>query len=402
MGEVGSGKTVVALHAILRAVEHDMQAAFMAPTEVLAEQHFATLQRLMPGESVRIALLTGSTPRARRTDLLGKLASGELSFVVGTHALVEEDVRFDRLAVVVVDEQHRFGVRQRTALDAKGSDGLVPHVLHMTATPIPRTMALLRYGDLDVTALRELPRGRRPVTTHVASSDGERARAYARIREELDAGRQAFVVCPLVEESEALQARAATAEFERLRSGELRDYRVALLHGQMRPREKQEAMTAFAAGGVDVLVATTVVEVGVDVPNATVMLVEGAERYGISQLHQLRGRVGRGEHPSLCLLFGPKGSPRLQALERHSDGFELARIDLELRGEGELAGTRQSGLAQFRIARLPEDEPLAEAAKVYAEGLLDVDPDLAAPEHALLADALADALGEAELQPLPA
>jgi ATP-dependent DNA helicase RecG len=402
MGEVGSGKTVVALHAILRAVEHDMQAAFMAPTEVLAEQHFATLQRLLPGEAVRIALLTGSTGRARRADTLGKLASGELSFVVGTHALVEEDVRFDRLAVVVVDEQHRFGVRQRAALDAKAPAGLVPHVLHMTATPIPRTMALMRYGDLDVTALRELPRGRRPVQTHVASSDGERARAYERIREELDAGRQAFVVCPLVEESEALQARAATAEYERLRGSELAGYRVALLHGQMRPREKQQAMAAFAGGGADVLVATTVIEVGVDVPNATVMLVEGAERYGISQLHQLRGRVGRGEHASLCLLFGPKSSPRLRALATHADGFELARIDLELRGEGELAGTRQSGLAQFKVARLPEDEELAEAAKAYAEGLLDADPDLAAPEHALLGDALAAAYGEAERQPLPA
>jgi ATP-dependent DNA helicase RecG len=402
MGEVGSGKTVVALHAILRAVEHDMQAAFMAPTEVLAEQHFATLQRLLPGEAVRTALLTGSTAKARRTDTLNKLASGELSFVVGTHALVEEDVRFDRLAVVVVDEQHRFGVRQRAALDAKAPEGLVPHVLHMTATPIPRTMALMRYGDLDVTTLRELPRGRQPVTTHVASSDGERSRAYERIREELDAGRQAFVVCPLVEESEALQARAATAEYERLRGGELADYRVALLHGQMRPREKQEAMAAFAAGSADVLVATTVIEVGVDVPNATVMLVEGAERYGISQLHQLRGRVGRGEHPSLCLLFGPKMSARLRALERHGDGFELARIDLELRGEGELAGTRQSGLAQFKVARLPEDEALAEAAKAYAEGLLAIDPDLAAPEHALLADALAASHGEVELQPLPA
>ncbi len=402
MGEVGSGKTVVALHAILRAVEHDMQAAFMAPTEVLAEQHFATLQRLLPGEAVRTALLTGSTTKARRTDTLNKLASGELSFVVGTHALVEEDVRFDRLAVVVVDEQHRFGVRQRAALDAKAQDGLVPHVLHMTATPIPRTMALMRYGDLDVTTLRELPKGRRPVETHVASSDGERARAYERIREELDAGRQAFVVCPLVEESELLQARAATAEYERLRGGELSDYRVALLHGQMRPREKQEAMASFAAGGADVLVATTVIEVGVDVPNATVMLVEGAERYGISQLHQLRGRVGRGEHASLCLLFGPKMSARLRALERHSDGFELARIDLELRGEGELAGTRQSGLAQFKVARLPEDEELAEAAKAYAEGLLATDPELEAPEHVLLGDALAAAHGEVALAPLPA
>ena len=382
-----------------------MQAAFMAPTEVLAEQHFATLQALLPGEAVRAALLTGSTSAARRADLLGKLASGELSFVVGTHALVEEDVRFDRLAVVVVDEQHRFGVRQRSALDAKagqaGSD-LVPHVLHMTATPIPRTMALLRYGDLDITALRELPHGRKPIVTHVASTDAERARAYERIREELDAGRQAFVVCPLVEESEALQAKAATAEFERLRRAELAGYRIELLHGQMRSRDKQAAMAAFAAGGADVLVATTVIEVGVDVPNATVMLVEGAERYGISQLHQLRGRIGRGEHESLCLLFGPKGSARLRALAQHSDGFRLAQIDLELRGEGELAGTRQSGLAQFKVARLPQDEPLAEAAKSYAEGVLALDPDLVEPEHALLAHALAATYGEAERQPLPA
>ncbi len=402
MGEVGSGKTVVALHAILRAVEHDMQAVFMAPTEVLAEQHFATLQSLMPGEAVRTALLTGSTSAKRRADTLSKLATGELSFVVGTHALLEPDVLFDRLAVVVVDEQHRFGVRQRATLDAKAPAGLVPHVLHMTATPIPRTMALLRYGDLDVTALRELPKGRRPITTHVASTDGERARAYERIREELDAGRQAFVVCPLVEESEALAARAATAEYERLRGGELADYRVALLHGQMRPRDKQEAMASFAAGEADVLVATTVIEVGVDVPNATVMLVEGAERFGISQLHQLRGRIGRGEHASVCLLFGPKSSPRLLALQRTSDGFELANVDLELRGEGEIAGTRQSGLAVFKFARLPDDAALVEAARVYAEALFEADPDLEQPQHALLADALAAAYGEAQLQPLPA
>ncbi len=308
MGEVGSGKTVVALAAMLRAVEHGRQAALMAPTETLAEQHFATLQALMPGEAVPAALLTGSTPAARRADILGKLASGELGLVVGTHALIEDDVRFQALAVVVVDEQHRFGVRQRSRLDAKAADGLVPHVLHMTATPIPRTLALLGYGDLDVTELRELPKGRQPIDTHVASGERERGRAYERIREELRAGRQAFVVCPLVSESEALQARAATAEYERLSATELEGFRVALLHGQMRSSEKAAAMRSFAAGEADVLVATTVIEVGVDVPNATVMLVEDAERYGISQLHQLRGRVGRGEHRSLCLLFGPKES----------------------------------------------------------------------------------------------
>jgi ATP-dependent DNA helicase RecG len=402
MGEVGSGKTVVALYAMLRAVESGAQAALMAPTETLAEQHFATLQALMPGELVQAALLTGSTPAGRRADLLGKLASGELKLLVGTHALIEEAVEFDRLAVVVVDEQHRFGVNQRRALDRKAPEGLAPHVLHMTATPIPRTLALTAYGDLDVTALRELPAGRQPITTYVCATERERSRAYERIREELRAGRQAFVVCPLVEESEALQARAATAEFERLRAGELRDFDVVLLHGQMRPREKQEAMAAFADGGADVLVATTVIEVGIDVPNASVMLVEDADRYGISQLHQLRGRVGRGPHESLCLLFGPKESRRLRALSEHRDGFKLAEIDLELRGEGEMLGTRQSGLQAFRFARLPEDVEVLERARMRARTILDEDPELAEPEHALIADALVAAFGADAMEPIPA
>jgi ATP-dependent DNA helicase RecG len=402
MGEVGSGKTVVALYAMLRAVEQGAQAALMAPTETLAEQHFATLQKLMPGELVQAALLTGSTAAGRRADLLGKLASGELKLLVGTHALIETAVAFDRLAVAVVDEQHRFGVNQRRALDRKAPDGLAPHVLHMTATPIPRTLAMTAYGDLDVTVLRHLPAGRRPIETHVASTERERARAYERIREELRAGRQAFVVCPLVEESEALQARAATAEYERLSTTELRDFRVVLLHGQMRPREKQEAMAAFAAGGADVLVATTVIEVGIDVPNASVMLVEGAERYGISQLHQLRGRIGRGPHESLCVLLGPKESARLRALARHTDGFKLAEIDLELRGEGEMLGTRQSGLAQFRVARLPEDAELLGGARRIATALLESDPELELPEHALLGWAVQAAYGSDALDPIPA
>ena len=389
MGEVGSGKTVVALHAMLRAVEHGRQAALMAPTETLAEQHFATLQALMPGAIVPAALLTGSTPAARRTDVLSKLGSGELGLVVGTHALLEDQVGFADLAVVIVDEQHRFGVRQRSLLDAKARPGLAPHVLHMTATPIPRTLRLASFGALDVTALRELPRGRRPIRTRVVSGEAARAEAYDTIREQLEAGRQAFVVCPLVEESEALAARAATAEFERLRDGELCDFRLVLMHGQMRPREKQQAMAAFVAGDADVLVATTVIEVGIDVPNATVMLVEDADRYGISQLHQLRGRVGRGSEASHCLLLGPTESRRLRALAEHADGFKLAEIDLELRGEGELTGTRQSGLARFRFAQLPDDAALLERAHVHAEALLAADPELAEPEHALLGAALA-------------
>jgi ATP-dependent DNA helicase RecG len=405
MGEVGSGKTVVALYSLLRAVEHGRQGALMAPTEPLAEQHFATIQALMPGEAVPLGLLTGSTPARRRNDLLAKLATGELSLIVGTHALIEPTVQFADLAVAVVDEQHRFGVRQRAALDAKaggaGSD-LTPHVLHMTATPIPRTLALAGYGDLDVTQLRELPRGRQPIQTHVCSTERERARAYDRIREELRAGRQAFVVCPLVTESELLQARAATAEFERLRDGELRDFRVMLMHGQLRPAEKHAAMAAFAAGAADVLVATSVIEVGIDVPNATVMLVEDAERYGISQLHQLRGRIGRGEHASLCLLFGAKDSARLKALAEHTDGFRLAEIDLELRGEGELVGTRQSGLAQFTVAELPRDAELLERARARAERIDGEDPDLEEPEHLLLADALRELFGTEALAPIRA
>ena len=402
MGEVGSGKTVVALYALLRAVEHGYQGALMAPTETLAEQHFATLQALMPGEAVPIGLLTGSTPGRRGADLRGKLASGELALIVGTHALIEPSVSFTRLGVAVVDEQHRFGVRQRAALDAKGPGGESPHVLHMTATPIPRTLALVSYSDLDFTLLRELPRGRRPIRTYVCSTAAERARAYERIREELRAGRQAFVVCPLVEESEALQARAATAEFERLRTGELSGFEVVLLHGQMAAGAKQQAMAAFASGAAHVLVATSVIEVGIDVPNATVMLVEDAERYGLSQLHQLRGRIGRGEHASICLLFGAKTSPRLRALAAHNDGFKLAEIDLELRGEGELVGTRQHGQATFRVAELPRDAVLLERAAAHARSLTTADPDLELAEHRLLADALAAVYGAEAAAPIRA
>jgi ATP-dependent DNA helicase RecG len=258
----------------------------------------------------------------------------------------------------------------------------------MTATPIPRTLALAGYGDLNFTLLRELPRGRRPIETFVCGTTAERTRAYERIRSELRAGRQAYVVCPLVEESEALSARAATAEFERLRTGELADFRVVLLHGQLRPADKQAAMAAFASGQADVLVATSVIEVGIDVSNATVMLVEDADRYGISQLHQLRGRIGRGEHPSLCLLFGAKDSARLRAVAAHRDGFKLAEIDLQLRGEGELIGTRQHGLPAFRAAELPRDAELLERAARQAGAIVEDDPELEQPDHALLASAL--------------
>jgi ATP-dependent DNA helicase RecG len=366
MGEVGSGKTVVALYAMLRALETGHQAALMAPTETLAEQHAATLDRLLADEPVSFALLTGATPAARRREALGRLASGELGLAVGTHALIEPEVEFRSLAVCVVDEQHRFGVRQRTALDAKGPAGMTPHVLHMTATPIPRTLSLTAYGDLDATALRELPAGRLPVKTWLVDED-RRPGAYEFIRARLREGRQAYVVCPLVLESEKLQARAAREEAQRLAAAEFGDFAVGVIDGQMRPAAKQQAMAAFAEGSTDVLVATTVIEVGIDVPNATVMLIEGAERYGVSQLHQLRGRVGRGGHESFCILFaeeaGELARRRLEAVAAERDGFKLAEIDLSLRGEGEILGTRQHGLPRFAVASLPEDTATLIAAR---------------------------------------
>jgi len=400
MGEVGSGKTAVALHAMLRAVENGRQAALMAPTETLAEQHLATIDGLLGG-TVPVELLTGSTTAARRRELLARLASGELALVVGTHALIEDSVDFRDLAICVVDEQHRFGVRQRAALDAKAPGELAPHVLHMTATPIPRTLALTAYGDLDATVLRELPAGRRPVETFVVDGVRARARAYERIREEIAAGRQCFVVCPLVEESEALQAKAATVEADRLARTEFADHRVALIHGQMPTAAKQEAMRSFAAGEADVLVATSVIEVGIDVPNATVMLIEAADRYGLSQLHQLRGRVGRGGHQSPCILLGDPKQARLAALASERDGFRLAEIDLDLRGAGEVLGTRQSGLPEFRVARLPDDQELLERAKLRADELLAADPRLELPENGLLRAAVVEHFGS-DLDPIPA
>ncbi len=389
MGEVGSGKTVCALYAMLRAVEAGHQAALMAPTETLAEQHFGTLETLLSSDPAPATLLTSATPGKRRRELLAALAGGQPQLVVGTHALIEESVEFSSLAVAVVDEQHRFGVRQRSALDAKGPDGRLPHVLHMTATPIPRTLSLTAYGDLDTTALKELPAGRQPITTRVVGED-KRSAAYEFIRERLREGRQAFVVCPLVADSEAVQAKAAEAEAKRLAAGELRDFRVALLHGQMSSEQKAGAMDAFASGVADVLVATTVVEVGIDVPNATVMLVEGAERFGLSQLHQLRGRVGRGEHQSFCILFGDPESDaaraRLDAIASQGDGFALAEVDLSIRGEGEILGTRQHGLPRFRAATLPEDTGLLLEARRRVIELRERHGSLEAPALGPLMD----------------
>jgi len=408
MGEVGSGKTVVAVYAMLRALESGHSAAIMAPTETLAEQHAATLDALLSpveGASIPFALLTGATSAARRRETLGRLASGELGLVVGTHALIEPDVRFASLAVCVVDEQHRFGVRQRAALDAKGPGDAAPHVLHMTATPIPRTLSLTAYGDLDATTIRELPAGRRPVKTWVVGEE-KRAGAYEFIRARLHEGRQAYVVCPLVADSEKLRAKAAGAEAERLRAGELASFRVGLLHGQMSSREKAATMEEFVAGRLDVLVATTVIEVGIDVPNATVMLIEGAERFGLSQLHQLRGRVGRGAHESQCILFadvqGGLARRRMDAIAASTDGFELAEVDLTLRGEGEVLGTLQHGLPRYRVAELPEDAELLAAARAEVQALLERHGALDVPELGPLLDAARERFGDERVEGIAA
>ena len=384
MGEVGSGKTVVALYALLRAVECGGQGLLMAPTETLANQHMRSIEMLLGGSPVSFSLLTGSTSAKQRRELLDRFESGELSILVGTHALIEPDVRPARLALCVVDEQHRFGVRQRERLASKGPSGTQPHILHMTATPIPRTLALAAYGDLQTLRIRELPAGRSPIETHIVTGEAARSRAYERIREEVSEGGRAFVVCPLVESSETLEASAAVEEKDRLEEGPLKGLRLGLLHGRMSPAEKEEAMRAFASGETDVLVSTTVIEVGVDVPEATVMLVENAERFGLAQLHQLRGRVGRGARPGLCLLCGPKKARRLAAMESSHDGFVLAELDLELRGEGELTGVRQSGLPRLKAAELPADLELLELAHGIAREVLESDPAFDDPRHALL------------------
>ncbi|MEZ5078473.1 MAG: ATP-dependent DNA helicase RecG [Solirubrobacterales bacterium] len=404
MGEVGSGKTVVALYAMLRALEAGYQAVMMAPTETLAEQHALTLERLLAERATPFAVLTGSTRAAARRRALDQLASGELGLVVGTHALIEPDVRFARLGLCVVDEQHRFGVEQRRALDAKGVEGMAPHVLHMTATPIPRTLSLTAYGDLDTTALHELPAGRQPVETWLVEEE-DRPGAYEFVRERLREGRQALVVCPLVSASEKVRGKAAEAEAERLRVGELEGFALGVLHGQMPPAAKAGAMRAFAAGETAVLVATTVIEVGIDVPNATVMVIEGAERFGVSQLHQLRGRVGRGAHASQCLLFaeeaGALARRRLRAVADERDGFKLAEVDLALRGEGEILGTRQSGLPRFAVAELPEDAPLLLEAREEVLALLSRFGSLEDPALGPLLDAARARFGTGAADPIP-
>jgi ATP-dependent DNA helicase RecG len=377
-GDVGAGKTIVALMASLVAMENGLQAAFMAPTEILAEQHFFNIRRLLERSRFRIALLTGATPARKRRELLAELAGGSIQLVVGTHALVQEGVAFRELGLAIIDEQHRFGVLQRATLRAKG---LHPDVLVMTATPIPRTLALTTYGDLDVSVIREMPPGRKPIAT-TARPETRREEIYAFVRKQLDEGRQAYIIYPLVEESEKVDLKAATEMADHLSQDIFPEYRVALLHGRLKQDAKDRVMAAFVQGEFQILVSTTVVEVGVDVANATVMVVEHAERFGLSQLHQLRGRVGRSQHKSYCILLyqsplSDQGRERLKALTDTTDGFEIAERDLALRGPGDFFGTRQSGLPTLRVGDLLRDHQLMEAARREAVAALD-DPAQAA------------------------
>lgn len=400
-GDVGSGKTVVAAAAMLMAVAAGRQAALMAPTEILAQQHYAGLSRLLAdAESwglqrpVSVVLLTGSQTKAERQAVCAAVESGEAGIVIGTHALIQQHITFHDLALVIVDEQHRFGVEQRAVLRAKG---VSPHMLVMSATPIPRSLALTLYGDLDISIIDELPPGRQPIHTRWLLPR-ERERAYAFIRSQVQAGRQAFILYPLIDESEKIEARAAVDEYDRLQQTVFRAERLGLLHGKMKARDKEEIMNRFHARELDILVSTSVIEVGIDVPNATVMLVEGADRFGLAQLHQFRGRVGRGADKSYCLLLSDTASPddpqtrstweRLKAIEDTQDGFVLAEKDLELRGAGDFFGIRQSGLPELRLAKLTNVHNV-EQVRAETQTLFEDDPSLAQPEHQLLAEKVA-------------
>ena len=413
-GDVGSGKTIVAVSALLVAVQGGHQGALMAPTEVLAEQHFWGVRELLEGFTVpdtnaeslfggagmdrelRVELLTNRTTAAERRRIVAGLAAGEIDLAIGTHALIQEGIEFRSLGVVVIDEQHRFGVEQRAALRDKSAGEAVPDVLVMTATPIPRTAAMTVYGDLDVSVLDEMPPGRTPIVTTWARTDADEADVWELVRAQVREGHQAYVVCPLIDESEKLEVRSAEETYERLQAEELAGLRLGLLHGRVAAGEKEKVMGLFRSGGLDVLVATTVIEVGVDVPNASVMVILDADRFGIAQLHQLRGRVGRGAAHSYCELVGeattPDGQARLEALVRTTDGFELAEIDLDLRGEGTIMGERQKGRNDLKLASLRRDREWVQRARDVAFELIDADPTLAA--HPMLADEVELFLGD--------
>lgn len=380
-GDVGSGKTLVAAGAILAAVRNGYQAALMAPTEILAEQHFMNLKDLFEPFDVRVQLLVGKQTASEKKKVLSEISSKKADLIIGTHALIQEGVEFAKLGLIIVDEQHRFGVLQRAALRQKG---ITPDVLVMTATPIPRSLTLTLYGDLSLSVLDEMPPGRLPIKTHW-KTPAERGSVYQGVRKLVSEGAQAYIVCPLVSESEKMLAQAAEELYERISSEILPGISVGLLHGRQKPKEKEKVMEEFRAGKIRVLVSTTVIEVGVDVPNATLMVIEDANRFGLSQLHQLRGRVGRGNRQSFCVLVGsgnnPEAEERLRVMVKTTDGFEIAEADLKIRGPGDMLGTRQSGALEFKVADLLRDGKLLEEARRAAIELLKADPQLSKPEH---------------------
>ena len=392
-GEVGAGKTVIAVLALLKAVENNLQGALMAPTEVLAEQHYLGLKETLAPLGVQVALLTGRMVKKEKKILLERVATGEIQIITGTHALIQEQVQFHRLGLAIIDEQHRFGVRQRAVLQDKG---LWPDVLVMTATPIPRTMALTLYGDLDLSMIDELPPGRQPVQTF-AVPHRLLPRAYNFLRQQITAGRQALIICPLVQDSEKITAQSVTSLAEKVAAQEFKDYRVGALHGRLPTSEKEAIMASFRRGDLDVLVSTTVIEVGIDVPNATALLVLDAERFGLAQLHQLRGRVGRGAEQAYCVLVAapktPEGRARIKAMTNSNDGFFLAEEDLRIRGPGELSGTRQTGLPELKIADLWRDWPVLLQAREEALSWLKQDPGMRTEESRLLLEALKQRFG---------
>lgn len=386
-GDVGSGKTAVAAAVCYTATKNGMQAALMAPTEILAEQHFTSFVKMLSSTDVKVALLTGSTTAKARSELLSRLAYGDIDLLIGTHALIQDDVVFDKLGLVITDEQHRFGVNQRARLSAKGHD---PHMLVMSATPIPRTLALMIYGDLDISVLDELPPGRQTIETYVIQSRLHE-RAYGYIRKHLDEGRQGYIVCPLVADDDGTDTGdmiAAEEYAQRLQNGPFAGYSVGLLHGKMKAAQKEQVMHRFAAGQIQLLVSTTVVEVGVDVPNAVIMMIENADRFGLSQLHQLRGRVGRGKHKSTCILVSDaqneEAVTRLNVIKSTCDGFKISEEDLKLRGPGDFLGSRQHGLPALKIADVYADINILHETQQCAKLILGSDPELAAPENAEL------------------
>ncbi|MCZ6688871.1 MAG: ATP-dependent DNA helicase RecG [Planctomycetota bacterium] len=393
-GDVGSGKTVVALYFLLAVIAHKGQGALMAPTEALADQHYHTVSQILSGSRVRILRLAGGQGAKKRKEDLQKLEGGSVDLVVGTHAVIQGDVRFRRLEALVIDEQHKFGVLQRAALKEKGDE---PEVLVMTATPIPRTLSLTLYGDLDLTLIRGMPPGRKPVTTRWVRR-AQRAESYRFLKAEMKAGRQVFVVYPLIEESKDLQIRSAVKMYEELSGEVFAGFTVGLLHGRLGREEREKALKGFREGVIQLLVSTIVIEVGIDIPNASVMVVEHAERFGLAQLHQLRGRIGRGPHKSACLLFGdpktPQGKERLAVMETAPDGFQIAEEDLRIRGAGEFFGTRQSGMPPLRLADPIRDLPLLEEARRDAFRIVELDPRLQREEHLPLRRALIHRLGE--------